>query len=215
MQLVGLLDSPYVRRVAISLQLLGLPFRHRSISVFRGFDAFAAINPVVKAPTFVCDDGTVLMDSTLILDHAESLVAPARRLMPADPDARRRALRVLSVALAGCEKAVQIVYERARPLERQHEPWQARIRGQLAAACAALEEEAQRAPLRLDPIDQAGVTTAVVWTFIRALLPQELDVARHPALAEHTARAEALPAFVAAPHCEAEMPAAVSLRTAP
>ena len=36
MQLIGMLDSPYVRRVAISLQLLGLPFEHRSVSVFRG-----------------------------------------------------------------------------------------------------------------------------------------------------------------------------------
>jgi glutathione S-transferase len=212
MQLIGMLDSPYVRRVAISLQLLGLPFRHRSISVFRGYDAFAAINPMVKAPTLVCDDGTVLMDSTLILDHAESLVPPARRLMPGDADARRHALRVLSVALAGCEKAVQIVYERARPPERRYEPWQARIRGQLVAACAALEDEVQRTPPRLDPIDQAGVTTAVVWTFMRALVPDELDVARHPTLEAHTARAEALPAFLAAPHGEAEMPEDASTR---
>ena len=215
MQLIGMLDSPYVRRVAISLQLLGLPFRHRSISVFRGMDAFAAINPVMKAPTFVCTDGTVLMDSTLILDHAESLVPAARRLMPADPDARRRALRVLSVALAGCEKAVQIVYERARPPERRHEPWQSRIRGQLVAACAALEDELRRAPLRHEPIDQAGLTTAVVWTFMRAMVPAELDFARHPALEAHTARAEALPAFAAAPHSEAEIPAEVSTRSSP
>ena len=68
MQLIGMLDSPYVRRVAVSLQLLGLPFEHRSISVFRTFEQFQQINPVVKAPTLVCDDGTVLMDSTLIID---------------------------------------------------------------------------------------------------------------------------------------------------
>ena len=47
MQLIGMLDSPYVRRVAISLLALGLPFRHRSISVFRGIDEFRAIIPVV------------------------------------------------------------------------------------------------------------------------------------------------------------------------
>ena len=28
MKLIGMLDSPYVRRTAISLQLLGLPFEH-------------------------------------------------------------------------------------------------------------------------------------------------------------------------------------------
>ncbi|XLM22976.1 glutathione S-transferase N-terminal domain-containing protein, partial [Chromobacterium piscinae] len=37
------------------------------MSVFSGFARFHEINPVVKAPTLVCDDGTILMDSTLIL----------------------------------------------------------------------------------------------------------------------------------------------------
>ena len=83
MQLIGMLDSPYVRRVAVSLQLLGLRFEHRSLSVFRTFEQFRAINPVVKAPTLVCDDGQMLMDSTLILEYAEAL-ARSRSLMPAD-----------------------------------------------------------------------------------------------------------------------------------
>ena len=83
MQLIGMLDSPYVRRVAISMKLMGIPFEHQSVSVFRHFERFREINPVVKAPTLVCDDGTVLMDSTLILDYLEGLAAPGKRLMPA------------------------------------------------------------------------------------------------------------------------------------
>ena len=77
MKLIGMLDSPFVRRVAISLRLLGLPFEHAAISVFRGFEAFEQINPVVKAPTLVCGDGSVLMDSTLMLAYAEALPAAA------------------------------------------------------------------------------------------------------------------------------------------
>ena len=89
MQLVGMLDSPYVRRAAISLRLLGVPFEHRSVSVFSTFEQFREINPVVKAPTLVCDDGTVLMDSTLIIDYAQAL--SGRSLMPADLAQRVRA----------------------------------------------------------------------------------------------------------------------------
>ena len=85
MKLIGMLDSPFVRRVAISMRLLGLPFEHAAISVFRGFDAFQQINPVVKAPTLVCDDGSVLMDSTLMLIYAEALAG--RSLMPTAPAA--------------------------------------------------------------------------------------------------------------------------------
>src|SRR3954468_1417861 len=81
MQLIGMLDSPYVRRSAISLKLLGIPFEHRSVSVFRHLDEFRRLNPVVKAPTLICDDGTVLMDSTPILDYAESLAPKGRSLM--------------------------------------------------------------------------------------------------------------------------------------
>ena len=66
MKLIGMLDSPYVRRVAISLKLMAIPFEHEAVSVFRHMDRFASINPLMKAPTFVCDDGTVLMDSCLL-----------------------------------------------------------------------------------------------------------------------------------------------------
>ena len=76
MVLIGMLDSPYVRRVAVSLRLMGVPHEHRQLSVFRTWDDFHAVNPVVKAPSFVCDDGTVLMDSTLILDYLEERVVP-------------------------------------------------------------------------------------------------------------------------------------------
>jgi glutathione S-transferase len=74
MLLVGMLDSPYVRRAAITGTLMGLEFEHRSISVFRHMEAFRAINPLVKAPSLVCDDGTVLMDSLLIIQHPRSVI---------------------------------------------------------------------------------------------------------------------------------------------
>lgn len=43
MKLIGMLDSPFVRRVAISMRLLGLPFEHAAISVFRGFEALGLV----------------------------------------------------------------------------------------------------------------------------------------------------------------------------
>ena len=112
MQLIGMLDSPYVRRVAISLAVLGLPFEHHSVSVFRHFDEFAKINPVVKAPTFIEDDGTLLIDSSLILDHIDHKVESGRRLMPEEAGARLQALNLTGFALAATEKAMQTVYER-------------------------------------------------------------------------------------------------------
>jgi glutathione S-transferase len=202
MQLIGMLDSPYVRRVAISLKLLGLPFEHRPISVFRAFDAFAAINPVVKAPTFVCDDGEVLMDSTLILQYAEAIAVSGRSLVPSGRVAMQHELRLIGLALAACEKSVQIVYERnLRPPEKQHEPWVERVRGQLAAACRGLEGELQTRPLEATSasISQAGVSVAVAWQFTQALLPGIIGAAEHAALVAHSLAAEDLPEFRACP----------------
>ena len=202
MQLVGMLDSPYVRRVAISLQLLDLRFEHRSLSVFRTFAEFRRLNPVVKAPTLVCDDGAVLMDSTLILHYAETL-ARGRSLVPAAISGLQHDLRIVGLALAACEKSVQIIYERSlRPPEKLHEPWVARVTGQLLAAYGALEEEFARRPLAVTSADitQAGVSAAVAWHFTQQMLPEVVPAADYPSQAGYSAKAEALPEFVAAPH---------------
>jgi glutathione S-transferase len=199
MQLIGMLDSPYVRRVAISLQLLGLPFEHRSLSVFRTFDQFRAINPVVKAPTLVCDDGTVLMDSTLILDYAEALATP-RSLMPRGLAERQTALRTIGLALAACEKSVQLVYERnLRPPEKQHEPWASRVIGQMHAAYDELEAELAKHP-RPRSLGAAEVTTAVAWHFTQHTLPGTVKDTAYPRLHALSAWAEQLPEFIAAPY---------------
>ena len=62
MKLIGYMDSPFVRRVAVTARFLGLPYEHRELSIFRDFEEFRAINPLVKVPTFICDDGQLLVD---------------------------------------------------------------------------------------------------------------------------------------------------------
>jgi glutathione S-transferase len=200
MQLIGMLDSPYVRRVAISLRLLEMPFEHRSISVFGGFDQFAQINPVVKAPTLVCGDGEVLMDSTLILEYVEFM--GSRSLMPADLPAKLRALRIVGLSLAACDKTVQSVYEQSlRPAEKRHEPWRIRVHRQLIAAYNALEAELAKAPLHAQEttITQAGITTSVAWKFTQMMLPDIVLAERFPRLTAYSASAEQIPAFQATP----------------
>jgi len=201
-QLIGMLDSPYVRRVAISLKLFGLPFEHRPVSVFRHFEEFRRINPLVKAPTLVCDDGAVLTDSTLILDYLEQLAAADRRLMPSALPARRQVLQLLGIALTACDKTVQIVYERQqRPPEKQHQPWLDRVQLQLESAYAALEAAAMRAQPWLlgETLTQADITVAVAWRFTQFYIADLIRAERYPVLSAYSARAERLPQFLATP----------------
>jgi glutathione S-transferase len=202
MRLIGMMDSPYVRRVAVSLRLMGIGFDHDQISVLREFDKFAAINPIVKAPTLITDDGVVLADSTLILQHLELFAEPARRLTPLDPALNARAQRITGLALAACEKTVQLVYEfNLRPEERRHQPWIDRVRGQLQAANRLLEAELAPSGGWLfgeRPL-QADVSAAVSWAFTQLVMPEEALASEHPRLAELSRRAEALPEFAACP----------------
>jgi glutathione S-transferase len=202
MLLVGMLDSPYVRRTAIALQCLGLAFEHQAVSVFRTFDAFRRINPVVKAPTLVCDDGTVLMDSTLILDYAHALARP-RSLVPHEPASLAATLRLAGLALAASEKAIQLYYEELlRPPEKRHAPWVERVTGQMHAAFAALEQAAVDGALvaEEDRLDLGAISAAVAWTFTHETVAGAVSRPQYPALAAFTARAEALSPFRAAAH---------------
>lgn len=202
MQLIGMLDSPYVRRIAISLRMLGIPFDHQPLSVFSTFSQFQKINPVVKAPTLICDDGEVLMESSLILDYVEALASPEKTLMPSSLKERQHTLRTIGLALAACEKTVQIIYERnLRPLEKQHEPWLTRIRGQLIAAYTELELEIARRGKKFTnfPFIQSDITAAVAWKFTQMTVPEYVSVSDHPSLHSLSNHAEQLPEFLAAP----------------
>jgi glutathione S-transferase len=180
--------------VAISLKLLDIPFVHESVSVFRQFDHFSSINPVVKAPTLVADDGTVLMDSSLILEHVAKI--SGRSLMPADLQEHTEALRLIGLALAACEKSVSIVYERnLRPEEKQHRPWLDRVSSQLLLAYGALEREMPDGWFTGGAIGQAEITTAVAWRFTQHVISDVVPVGDFPRLAAISAKAEALPAF--------------------
>lgn len=197
MKLIGMLDSPYVRRVAISLEAYGMAFEHQPLSVFGDYARFAAINPAVKAPTLVLDNDTVLMDSTLILHYLETRVQPRHRLYPSDDTALAEDSQLLGLALAASEKAVQHVYEhRLRPEDKWHQPWIERVTQQLLANCALWNAAMEGRSLKLD---QVAITSAVVWSFMQLVVPNVVDAKAYPHLHAYAQQMEALPEFLKYP----------------
>jgi glutathione S-transferase len=200
MQLIGMLDSPYVRRVAVALIAAKIPFEHRPISLFRHIDEFSIINPLVKAPTLVTDDGTVLIDSTLIVDYLLATYPAMTALTPKNPAERPHVLRFAGLALAVMEKAVQRHYERAlRPAEKLHQPWVDRIMGQLHAGLQALDRELPQTGWIAGALGLADIAVVCAFGFVAGTVGDVVDVASYANLADFSARAEALPAFRAAP----------------
>lgn len=200
MQIVGMLDSPFVRRVAISAQLLGLRYDHNPLSIFRSYDEFRKLNPLVKVPTLVCDDGTILVDSTLIIDYLESL--SGKSLMPGDIETRQSALRCIGTAMVAMEKVAQLIYEtKQRPEALQHAPWIERLTQQLTSALELMEEAVGDGECWMfgESLTQADLTTAVGWRFVRHVEPEIAIADQFPGLVRFSERAEQLPEFNACP----------------
>lgn len=89
--------SPFSRKVRIVVREVGLQERVEEIvtavSRVRVNEDFARINPLVKIPTLVTDDGMALFDSAVICEYLDSLHG-GQQLFPAAGEERWRELRL-------------------------------------------------------------------------------------------------------------------------
>jgi glutathione S-transferase len=198
--LIGMFDSPFVRRVAISMQLLDIGYEHADWSVGRDFERIRQYNPLGRVPTLVLDDGEVLLESAAILDYLDDRVGTARALLPAAASERRRALQYIALSNGAAEKGREQIYERAfRPPEKRHDPWLQRCRTQMHGALAVIEGYCQGLGagswLVGASLSQADITASCAFTFLReSQQPDDLS-ARYPRLAALVDQCEALAAF--------------------
>jgi glutathione S-transferase len=195
-------DSPYVRRVAISMRRLGLPFEHRNWSVGADYDRIREYSPLGRVPVLVLEDGTALVESAAILDAIDDLAGPSRALLPESGTSRRECLRLMSLAIAAAEKAREQIHEKmVRPPEKYHEPWVSRCRDQMHGALGVIERACKwRGPsgwLVDDRLTQADITVACITTFLSESVGIFADVSRYPGLKAHNTQCEALPDFAA------------------
>jgi glutathione S-transferase len=199
MLLIGMLDSPFVRRVAVSMQLLGVGYEHRGWSVGRDYDRIREYNPLVKVPTLVLDDGEVLSDSAAILDYLDQRVGVERALLPASGRARRESLRLMAIALAAAEKGRDQLQEVFfRPDDKRHLPWIERLQSQMHAGVGLLDNECKSRNTHWligSAMSQADITATCAFTFLNDALPDAGMATRYPHAAKLVARCETLAPF--------------------
>ena len=106
-QLLGLYDSPFVRRVAVTLSHYGIPFEHLSLSVFRHMDAMQPINPLFKVPMLTLPNGEKLYESAYILDYLDEQAATQgiEPLTPRSGATRRRIQQLMALAMVATEES--------------------------------------------------------------------------------------------------------------
>jgi glutathione S-transferase len=197
MILIGMYDSPFVRRVAIALRLYGMEYEHRPWSVFRDSDQVAAVNPLIRVPTLLLDDGEMLVDSAAILDALDDMAGADRALMPPEGVERRRQMQVCALACGMGDKIVSLIYERAVHA-RATPDWEERCRAQIAGALTALESgraHRERSFWFGETIGHADIAVACMLTLAVEAKAFDVSPARWPALAAHRDRCEARAEF--------------------
>jgi glutathione S-transferase len=197
MILIGQYDSPFVRRIAVTLQLYGLDYEHRKWSVWGDADRIAEFNPLRRVPTLLLDDGSALIETFSIIDYLDELVGPERALLPVRGPIRREGLRLTALATGLADKCVSLLYEklfRSSPSEA----WVNRCELQIEATLGALERErSERTSLYFlghRPL-HPDVMTACVVRFLREAHPHLFDAERYPRLLEGAETCEQLPEF--------------------
>jgi glutathione S-transferase len=192
MILVGRLQSPFVRRIAILLDLLELDFELRELSAINNQDQVRQYSPVGRVPALVTDDDT-LIDSTAIaltlLDRHDT----QGRLWPKSGDALAEALQILALTNGALEKAVAAHYERTRrPEEFVYQPWIDLCESQSLGGLDALE--ARMSPDAAgDRLTYVDVVVATGLSFLAKLEAAVFQPDRHLRLEALRVRCEALP----------------------
>jgi glutathione S-transferase len=146
--------SPFVRKVRIAAELLGLAreITLEAADTTSPSDSVRQQNPLGKIPALVTEDGSVLFDSRVILEYLDHR-AGGGRIVPKDAAARFAALRLQALADGIMDASILIIYEGRWRAADKHEPkWVDHQAGKVARALAALEA----APPALDTPPNVG-----------------------------------------------------------
>ncbi len=200
MKLIGGYNSPYVRRAAVSLNVMGMAYEHIPLSPFRNQDDVRPHNPLVRVPALILDDGETLVESYAILDALDELAGEAKRLIPASGPERRKIMKITAIAVGTIDKTVMAAYEvKFHSEEKIEHSWVEQNENQALGGFGYLDGLAEATGAGWlaggECMSQADISATVAFTCAGFARPA-LDVAGAcPNLAAFAARLEAMDEF--------------------
>jgi len=202
MKLIGRNLSPYTRRVAIAMDMLGVPHERLTLSPWSEAQAkeIRAQNPLTRVPILVLDDGETLIESGAMLDHIMERVGPEKSLIPPAGKPRRDCLRVMALGTGVMDKGVAAFYERTkRPADKVCKAWHDHLTSQLTGGLQSLEAQPMTPWFAGARMTMADVTAGVAASFVKRTNPALFPEGAYPRLEALAAKCEAMPAFKASP----------------
>ena len=190
--------SPYVRKVMVVAQVLGLAERIEKLDSaahpIQRDERIATFNPLAKVPALQTPDGMSLYDSRVICEYLNASVDGA--LFPAKGAERWTSLVRQALGDGLLDAALLARYEAtARPPEKQ---WSAWVEAQLGEINAVLGEiETQAAHWRSEPDDIGLITIGCGLGYLDFRFAEFDWRSEHPATAKWFAEFEQHPAMLA------------------
>ncbi|MEH2558896.1 glutathione S-transferase [Bradyrhizobium algeriense] len=159
--------SPFVRKVMVAAHELGLAEKIecvRSVAAMSKPNAAIMLdNPLSKIPALVLGDGTVLVDSAVIVEYLDSLAGGGQLIAPAG---RQRWLVLSRQALADGLLDLLVLWrnERDKPAGRQTHEWLDAFAVKAAATLDRLEAEA--AALESEPFGIGHIAVGCALSYL-------------------------------------------------
>lgn len=173
-----------------------MPFEHLAYHAFEQQELIRPFSPMVKVPALALDDGTILYDSSGIIDFLHEEVGPERALLASSGVKRRDALQFIGIASAIYGKLSDMYDESIRPPEHQIATIVESLRQQAVAGFQMIESRAGNEWLVGDTLSQADVMVVITWQSASlAFMPDAVHPAAFPKLARLAARAMEIDAF--------------------
>lgn len=163
--------SPYARKVLVFAHEAALVDRieviHKETSPVQRNEVVFALNPLGKVPVLVCDDQTVLFDSSVICEYLDGL-HDGNKLFPSSPSRRFPALLNQAIAMGLADAGIAARWESERRPEATR--WQPLLEGHLqkvVAACNYLDAHIiDDGPVNVGDI---ALATALSWIEFRQI----------------------------------------------
>jgi glutathione S-transferase len=183
MILVGQYDSPYVRRVAVTLHHYHMPFTRQPLSVFGDYKKMCEINPLVRVPVLILETGETLIDSGAIIDHLDHVAGQVRSLIPGNGPERRKVLKAVALATGAMDKTMAVFFERYyHPGKALSKEWEQRCLSQLTAALTELEKQCGTPWFSDLHMTQADVSIGCLLGYIKLRVPEAFPATKYPKL---------------------------------
>lgn len=199
MILIGRNLSPFVRRCAVTMEVLGVEYELKVMNTAEDAPELMKFNPLARVPALVLDDGEAIVDSNAILDHLLLTYDTDRKLMPSGGAERRAVMNLSGIALGAMEKGIASAYERSkRPKEKIHQEWLDHIESQIMGGLKALDEAlGNKDWLHGDHMTFADISAVIAYDFAALAAKYLLKEDPCPNLRKLAERCGDTPAFTA------------------